>query len=118
MGRAAPQSKECSPFPSPCGVLVLKLWNIVSDAHLLRGFRPLAGFWFLNEEFKRALADDADSFRPLAGFWFLNRKNSTSTSTKRDGFRPLAGFWFLNKISITERDIAGAVSVPLRGSDS
>ena len=32
------------------------------------------------------------------------------------GFRPLAGFWFLNKISITERDIAGAVSVPLRGS--
>ena len=39
----------CKAFPSPCGVLVLKsgiphLPNLL----VLSGFRPLAGFWFLN----------------------------------------------------------------------
>ena len=35
-------------------------------------------------------------FRPLAGFWFLNNKEKGVTQFKQNGFRPLAGFWFLN----------------------
>ena len=35
-------------FPSPCGVLVLKLSRDELSTLLEEGFRPLAGFWFLN----------------------------------------------------------------------
>ena len=36
-------------FPSPCGVLVLKCLEKFSlYLSKKRGFRPLAGFWFLN----------------------------------------------------------------------
>ena len=39
----------CGMFPSPCGVLVLKLYgyNKFIGGGAAR-FRPLAGFWFLN----------------------------------------------------------------------
>ena len=35
-------------FPSPCGVLVLKWQNGLLYTYVTGGFRPLAGFWFLN----------------------------------------------------------------------
>ena len=35
-------------FPSPCGVLVLKYDSRAIYGDFRRGFRPLAGFWFLN----------------------------------------------------------------------
>ena len=35
-------------FPSPCGVLVLKFYREGSNKYGEKGFRPLAGFWFLN----------------------------------------------------------------------
>ena len=37
-----------SKFPSPCGVLVLKLTKTEKPVEKKPGFRPLAGFWFLN----------------------------------------------------------------------
>ena len=37
-------------IPSPCGVLVLKFEALVAAHEAgVNGFRPLAGFWFLNE---------------------------------------------------------------------
>ena len=59
-------------------------------------FRPLAGFWFLNDETAKAEKGRAASFRPLAGFWFLNTGDTTAYIGDVDRFRPLAGFWFLN----------------------
>ena len=36
-------------FPSPCGVLVLKLEPLEKQQiNSISSFRPLAGFWFLN----------------------------------------------------------------------
>ena len=34
-------------FPSPCGVLVLKEHTHICYLRIRKGFRPLAGFWFL-----------------------------------------------------------------------
>ena len=60
------------------------------------GFRPLAGFWFLND-FKATVNDKSVSrFRPLAGFWFLNGAAFHRRAGFLICFRPLAGFWFLN----------------------
>ena len=41
-------------------------WEVCRES-----FRPLAGFWFLNEIVRR-YGILLDRFRPLAGFWFLN----------------------------------------------
>ena len=57
-------------------------------------------------------------FRPLAGFWFLNISSVAEKAEMTKSFRPLAGFWFLNiPIKGTER-LYDLVSVPLRGSGS
>ena len=105
-------------FPSPCGVLVLKYTHENLYDACVRGFRPLAGFWFLNatQEDTHAVLVEFPSpcgvlvlkftrrytasgrricFRPLAGFWFLNLWEGLSPSPS-SRFRPLAGFWFLN----------------------
>ena len=60
-------------FPSPCGVLVLKFYLIFLNHFIDKlGFRPLAGFWFLNLVEKICIPLVVLLFRPLAGFWFLN----------------------------------------------
>ena len=89
--------------------------------HVDSRFRPLAGFWFLNDYYSfdqidgtpygfpspcgvlvlkwYALASDMlgdNRFRPLAGFWFLNTATSRRQKSLSMCFRPLAGFWFLN----------------------
>ena len=46
---------------------------ILTPYHLhIRRFRPLAGFWFLNDVYQIVIKHAPASFRPLAGFWFLN----------------------------------------------
>ena len=60
-------------FPSPCGVLVLKYHHGHEGNNVhKRGFRPLAGFWFLNFLSVWMAGFVFNGFRPLAGFWFLN----------------------------------------------
>ena len=60
-------------FPSPCGVLVLKLMNTTQNAATrVTRFRPLAGFWFLNTAQRKALMEEYAGFRPLAGFPYLS----------------------------------------------
>ena len=83
------------------------------------GFRPLAGFWFLND-FKATVNDKSVSrFRPLAGFWFLNGAAFHRRAGFLICFRPLAGFWFLNVSPRLDGTVQGwEVSVPLRGSGS
>ena len=81
-------------FPSPCGVLVLKF------VAFLRGKISFAGF------------------RPLAGFWFLNDGKIGLTVSRCLCFRPLAGFWFLNDVRKETEKKQEKVSVPLRGSGS
>ena len=108
-------------FPSPCGVLVLKFEHKISLEMHGFGFRPLAGFWFLNYVIAYDIADftawfpspcgvlvlklimkvqvsfrQVKSFRPLAGFWFLNFAGAARCRRPSNRFRPLAGFWFLN----------------------
>ena len=86
-----------SQFPSPCGVLVLKSVPLRDTYPLALGFRPLAGFWFLNRYVVPLVEDFMHiGFRPLAGFWFLNSRRSRVPSRLHRCFRPLAGFWFLN----------------------
>ena len=64
-------------FPSPCGVLVLKLASLSPSRQQAMCFRPLAGFWFLNWRASTNRASHCRrSFRPLAGFWFLNLRSS------------------------------------------
>ena len=54
-------------FPSPCGVLVLKSLSRNCIPKLCLGFRPLAGFWFLNRE-KRVGCDPSCTVSvPLRG---------------------------------------------------
>ena len=83
-------------------------------------FRPLAGFWFLNNKEKGVTQFKQNGFRPLAGFWFLNPYPYRACACCRgfpspcgvlvlkyehldrlgaadESFRPLAGFWFLNR---------------------
>ena len=36
--------------------------------------RPLAGFWFLNADYRVCNSMHEECFRPLAGFWFLKLK--------------------------------------------
>ena len=106
-------------FPSPCGVLVLK--SSVSDSwnEYAKGFRPLAGFWFLNRLYLKVSIARIACFRPLAGFWFLNRLYLKVSIARIACFRPLAGFWFLNLWNWKGRiQIFVIVSVPLRGSGS
>ena len=81
-------------FPSPCGVLVLKLYGGRVCRHSDACFRPLAGFSFLN--FLRAKLDEYANI----------------------GFRPLAGFSFLNYGDNASKEFELYVSVPLRGSRS
>ena len=83
------------------------------------GFRPLAGFWFLNCS-RGVLAQSVRGrFRPLAGFWFLNIVVADVIADCRAGFRPLAGFWFLNRrLTRLKQEKPFLVSVPLRGSGS
>ena len=106
------------------------------------GFRPLAGFWFLNtplEAMKEMLklmfpspcgvlvlklrkrnwpVSSMNCFRPLAGFWFLNILQSILYIRVTTCFRPLAGFWFLNRKQAQRKRRESRVSVPLRGSGS
>ena len=48
MGRKAGGEEMPLLFPSPCGVLVLKLDADRVTVDIVDSFRPLAGFWFLN----------------------------------------------------------------------
>ena len=58
------------------------------------------------------------SFRPLAGFWFLNNTIYGTHPIIALRFRPLAGFWFLNDDRVISYRRRRLVSVPLRGSGS
>ena len=58
------------------------------------------------------------SFRPLAGFWFLNEEEFLCTRILNISFRPIAGFWFLNGSRRHRSRVQRLVSVPLRGSGS
>ena len=126
-------------FPSPCGVLVLKSLIKVLCIGKRNGFRPLAGFWFLNAHGDGAKPHGFDCFRPLAGFWFLNTSTSTGARCSRkfpspcgvlvlkydveaikrhekySSFRPLAGFWFLNLRTAATCAIAAVGFRPLAG---
>ena len=85
-------------FPSPCGVLVLKIaptFRLFLAGEAL--FPSPCGVLVLKIDF----SFDAD------GFWIQN------------GFRPLAGFWFLKDGQrMTLAKDFYEVSVPLRGSGS
>ena len=66
-------------FPSPCGVLVLKL------------------------RVPRARVFEGSGFRPLAGFWFLNTANATVTFNSYDKFPSPCGVLvlkFINDIAL------------------
>ena len=83
-------------FPSPCGVLVLKLntMNTITVTTTYR-FRPLAGFWFLNDG-KETGKSLACLFPSPCGVLVLKWLRADLDLLYKESFRPLAGFWFLN----------------------
>ena len=63
----------------------------------MAGFRPLAGFWFLNYLFDVLVESDSHGFPSPCGVLVLKFMLIVEGQPiVRDGFRPLAGFWFLN----------------------
>ena len=86
-----------SEFPSPCGVLVLKLT--------------------VNRCME--IGADVKSFRPLAGFWFLNSDPSGRDDYTRIRFPSPCGVLVLKlaRLRALQQGVA-PVSVPLRGSGS
>ena len=63
---------------------------------VIDGFRPLAGFWFLNSPCKRSHSVSASLFPSPCGVLVLKSVTSRITARPCVCFRPLAGFWFLN----------------------
>ena len=84
-------------FPSPCGVLVLKLPPVIHGIKsLVFCFRPLAGFWFLNHYSEKSVVYRQSRFPSPCGVLVLKFPSIASMRYPCVGFRPLAGFWFLN----------------------
>ena len=83
-------------FPSPCGVLVLKVRRPSSAITQTTGFRPLAGFWFLKETASTIAPHTRSMFPSPCGVLVLKGKEELRSFDRvARGFRPLAGFWFL-----------------------
>ena len=105
-------------FPSPCGVLVLKFYLIFLNHFIDKlGFRPLAGFWFLNLVEKICIPLVVLLFRPLAGFWFLNYKIREAIEVDKSIPSP-CGVLVLKLARNVGTGCESCDSVPLRGSGS
>ena len=113
--------KKITLFPSPCGVLVLKFVQRVTTWQTwYKKFPSPCGVLVLKYyDGNPHYGGRRSGFRPLAGFWFLNPIGMPCTKKTLLWFPSPCGVLVLKCAwKDTRAENAALVSVPLRGSGS